>query len=469
MLPKNGFPIAGPETVRETIAELVDLQHREHQIQARKAELLAHCEHLTAQNISPDASGEAVALAHRALHADVAAALHRTDTTVGKHIAQSVVILEQYPQAHRYLREGLLSFPHAAVIADEGTIIEDPEQRRKYEESVVRFALHEPVGRVRPVAKQLAAEHSNLSAAHLHADARLRRHVRLQEFDHGMAELTAYLPAVSAYAIYDRVTRMAWKVKHHEAAGDSNAAPEQDPRALDEIRTDVLTDLLIAGTPSEALAGKDLGAIQGRVQVTVPERVLTTNDPDGEQCSGMAYLTGYGPIDAAAARDLAGHIPSWDCVTLTSDGVVLTIDRYQPSAEQRRFLRLRDQHCRFPGCRAPVHRCDVDHTIPASEGGPTATSNLAHLCRKHHVMKTHTDWDVTQFGGGVLKWVSPSGRIHYDKPVSRVMFREHDPNITLKPQPRARNAAKAERARAILKGSGSGPPSTNLPDGPHPF
>src|SRR5690606_6467028 len=114
MSPTMGFPTTGPATVRETITELVELQRLEHQIQARKTELLAHCETLTSNSTPAHASGETIALAHRAMHADVAAALHKTDTTIGRHVSQSVTIRDQYPQVRRYLREGLLSFAHAS-------------------------------------------------------------------------------------------------------------------------------------------------------------------------------------------------------------------------------------------------------------------------------------------------------------------------------------------------------------------
>ena len=84
---------------------------------------------------------------------------------------------------------------------------------------------------------------------------------------------------------------------------------------------------------------------------------------------------------------------------------------------------MRDQHCRFPGCRLALWRCDLDHTHDAAEGGPTELSNLAHLCRRHHILKHNTPWTVVQKPGGILEWVSPTGRVYPDVPVSTVMFR----------------------------------------------
>ncbi|KAA9394937.1 HNH endonuclease, partial [Kocuria coralli] len=51
---------------------------------------------------------------------------------------------------------------------------------------------------------------------------------------------------------------------------------------------------------------------------------------------------------------------------------------------------IRDETCRFPGCRRQATGCDVDHTIPWATGGTTAITNLAHLCRRHHRIKHET-------------------------------------------------------------------------------
>ena len=102
--------------------------------------------------------------------------------------------------------------------------------------------------------------------------------------------------------------------------------------------------------------------------------------------------------------------------------VVLAVDTYRPSEKLRRFLRIRDGRCRFPGCFRPPNRCDIDHTIPAETGGPTEVGNLAHLCRGDHTLKHHGGWTVKQTAPGVLEWTSPNGYTHTDTPDPTVHF-----------------------------------------------
>jgi hypothetical protein len=64
----------------------------------------------------------------------------------------------------------------------------------------------------------------------------------------------------------------------------------------------------------------------------------------------------------------------------------------------------------------PARRDDLDHTLDAAYGGPTADDNLAALCRRHHVLKHQTPWHVTQLGDGLLEWTSPTGHAYIDQP-----------------------------------------------------
>ena len=184
-----------------------------------------------------------------------------------------------------------------------------------------------------------------------------------------------------------------------------------------QLRADIATDLLLTAGPQDCVAGSGLAAIRATVQITIP--VLTMTGASTEPC----LLAGYGPIDPDTARALAAGAPGWERVmTSPVTGAVLAVDRYRPGPALDRFLAARDEHCRFPGCRRPVWRCDIDHTIDHAHGGPTCHHNLAHLCRGHHTVKHHTAWTVEQTAPGVLVWTSPTGRTHTDRPEPVVRF-----------------------------------------------
>jgi hypothetical protein len=77
----------------------------------------------------------------------------------------------------------------------------------------------------------------------------------------------------------------------------------------------------------------------------------------------------------------------------------------------RRAVALRDRHCRFPGCEQPPSVCQVHHLIPRARAGPTALSNLALLCRFHHLTVIHRwGWTLTCRTDGTTTAASPDGR-----------------------------------------------------------
>jgi Domain of unknown function (DUF222)/HNH endonuclease len=84
---------------------------------------------------------------------------------------------------------------------------------------------------------------------------------------------------------------------------------------------------------------------------------------------------------------------------------------YLPSRALADVVRCRDLTCRFPGCDRPAIDCDIDHTVPYADGGPTHASNLTCLCRRHHLLKTFWGWSDQQLPDATLIWTSPSGSI----------------------------------------------------------
>ena len=127
-----------------------------------------------------------------------------------------------------------------------------------------------------------------------------------------------------------------------------------------------------------------------------------------------AQLTGYGPIPASLARELAADGNWQRFITDPRSGELLDLGRknYRPSQYLVDFLLARDRTCRFPGCRYPAHRSDIDHVTPWDEGGKTTPENLGALCRRHHRLKTHGGWKVTSASDGSCEWISPNGK-HY--------------------------------------------------------
>jgi hypothetical protein len=88
-------------------------------------------------------------------------------------------------------------------------------------------------------------------------------------------------------------------------------------------------------------------------------------------------------IPAATARRLACDAEILP-VVMNSRSQVLDVGRRTRliSPALRLAIELRDEHCRFPRCDAPIQ--EVHHLIFWANGGRTDQTNLAGLCRHHH-------------------------------------------------------------------------------------
>ncbi len=378
-------------------------------------------------------------MALRSVAAELGGVLRVTDRTVQSRIDEARDLVEHYAATLGAWESGRITRGHVRVITDAGSVLVDasPERRAEFEAAAIARCERDTPNRVRSEVEILAERFAERSFTDRHRDAAAERRVRVVPGSAGMSDLIATLPTVIADGILDRLTQQAQTVIDSREPGDAGSAfgargagdaasagdSEPDRRRIDQVRADVFSDLLLAGAPAlDPTAHGDgqgsLGAIRAQVQVIVPALTLLGVD------DGPADLVGRSPIDADTARCLAGNTHSWARVlTDPVEGMVLAVDRYRTPWPQRRFLRARDQHCRFPGCRRAAIRCEIDHTIDAAKGGPTALWNLAHLCQRHHSMKQFTRWKVRQLPGGVLEWTSPTGRIYReDAPAPPVAF-----------------------------------------------
>jgi hypothetical protein len=383
--------------------------------QAAQARVLARAADLASRRVAAlgSVSSREAELPLRSLAAELATAGRVSDRTVQRRMSDAAILAESFPATFEAWDAGRVSAGHVAVIMEHGLPLADPDARAALEREALSRAEDSTPGRLGAALARVAESLQPRTLAERHQEARADRGACVRDIGDGMAEFSTVQPAVLAHAMYDRITQQAKAIKTADPA---------DARTVDQIRADLVADMLLTTSPSaETGAGMSdgfggLAAIQAIVNVTVPALALAgvTDEP--------AELVGRCPIDPATARQLAGHATGWERVLADPiTGCVLAVDRYTPSADMKRFLRARDQHCRFPGCRQPAHRCDRDHTLDYALGGETSTCNLACLCKRHHTLKGETPWSVRQLGGGVLEWTSPGGHVYIDKPPPAVV------------------------------------------------
>lgn len=379
---------------------------------------------------------------------ELGAAMRVSDRTVQSRISDAFLLTTHFARTFAALAAGDIDAGHASAIVRAGTLLTDESDRARYETLALEVAASESPARMTAAAKAIAATICPEAFTERARAAAQERAVRLYDLDEGLARLIVDGPAPLLHAVHDRLTTMGRSVLSTADSLASDEAPDAegrpaatasereltlttepslgaeptarrpDPRTLDQVRTDLLCELLLTGIPTSFDDNAALGAITARVQITVPALTLA-----GDDAGGPALLAGYGPIDPHLARRLAGLAPGWDRVfTDPYTGEPLAVDRYRPSAQLQRYLAARDEHCRAPGCRRRIHESDIDHTVAAAEGGATDHRNLACLCRRHHVAKHCTAWRVRQLGHGVLEWTGPTGRRYLDRPPATVRF-----------------------------------------------
>lgn len=347
-----------------------------------------------------------------AVAAEVAAALRISQRAGLYRIEDARVMRERLPLTAQVFIAGELDYGSFRIIAARTMLITDPTILAK-----VDARIADNVGRWPSLTKSRLAGKVDAIVARIDADAvrqRRQRHTdrEISIWDHpdgGVSYIEGTLNPVDARALDQRLNALAATVCRH------------DPRTPAQRRADAAGAL--------AAGAKRLGCRCGRPDCAAgarPDATAVTIHVIAEQA------TLDGTSDAPASRWCADGVITSELLTelaltaklvpLTHPGDAAPEPRYRPSAALSEFVKCRDLTCRFPGCDAPATHCDVDHTIPYADGGPTHAANLKCLCRWHHLIKTFWGWTDRQLADGTVIWTHPDGHTYITTPASALLF-----------------------------------------------
>ncbi|MDP9987820.1 hypothetical protein J2S98_002989 [Arthrobacter oryzae] len=386
----------------------------------------------------PDASIQDRTYAEMSVVEEIAGVLTVSSAATGALVEQSRKICS-LPPVFQALSTGAMSWQHARIVADETEGLDAAGAAALVAHFFDPDAPHPARGaapgelvpsRFRAKVRSWRERHHPETLQKRHAKGVTDRRMEYTPDRDGMAWISLYLPGDTACAIWNRTTATARGLQG-----------PNEPRTITQLRPDIAASLLLSagntkgtgtttaaepasiddGTGNDDVTGnaisssavREIGKVptpRADVLVTVPVFSLLglTDEP--------AMLDGLGPIPASMARKLVADGAAFYRVLVDPrDGAPLEIGRknYRLTETIKRWIRMRDAKCTFPGCTNRTPDNETDHLKAWEHGGPTGTSNLAQLCPKHHRLKHHTQWTpdpaTTSESPG---WTSPTGR-HY--------------------------------------------------------
>ncbi|UKA76864.1 HNH endonuclease signature motif containing protein [Arthrobacter sp. FW306-07-I] len=376
----------------------------EAQLAAMKARDAAEAVGFQQAMTPPDASVQDRTYAEMSAVEEIAGVLTVSSAAAGALVEQSRKICS-LPPVFQALSAGAMSWQHARIVADETEGLDQAGAAALVAHFFDPDAPHPARGaapgelvpsRFRAKVRAWRERHHPETLQKRHAKGVTDRRMEYTPDRDGMAWVSLYLPGDTACAIWNRTTATARGLQG-----------PNEPRTITQLRPDIAASLLL-GSASEP--GK-VPTPRADVLVMVPVFSLLglTDEP--------ATLDGLGPIPASMARKLVadGADSFYRVLVDPRDGAPLEIGRknYRLTETIKRWIRMRDGKCTFPGCTNGTPDNDTDHLQSWEHGGTTGASNLAQLCPKHHRLKHHTQWTPEPATEDRSPgWTSPTGR-HY--------------------------------------------------------
>ena len=317
------------------------------------------------------------------------------------------------------------------------------------QDRVVRVAARGTLAHTRAAAGRAVLAIDADGAARRRAQVRKTRDAFVLPGEDGHSLFAVRLLTEQAYACLARVDALAH---------DDRLITECDA-SIGERRAEAAYALLLADaagidpastTPSSSTANSATngsGTVDGVPQPRLRAHLDITIDlptllglHDDTANAGVAEIAGVGPVGTDVVRGLlADPDVAFTMRRLVTDpltGHLLDYGRktYAIPDRLRDFITARDRTCRFPGCRRKAANCQVDHADAWSDDGETSRSNTGALCTRHHQLKTHAGWTITNSQtDGSCTWTSPHDRNYEHEPEVVHAARPAEPDLEVDP------------------------------------
>src|SRR5438477_374183 len=288
--------------------------------------------------------------------------------------------------------------------------------------ALTRVATPETEERLLAVGRAGTAEHverivrgwrrvDRLAEAQETARRHRSRAVHVYQDEDGMVVFRGRLaPEVGAVLI--QALAAAREALYQKAHAESVRAETSDVSLEPPTMPQQQADALALVADAALHHGIDPGAPGERYQVVVHVDAPVLADADAP---GQSVLDDGAHVSAETSQRLACDA-SRVVMRHDPDGRILEVGartRTIPPA-LRRALQHRDRGCCFPGCG--IRFGQGHHIRHWAHGGPTALSNLALLCRRHHRAVHEEGYDLERQPDGELCFRRPDGRILPESP-----------------------------------------------------
>ncbi len=322
----------------------------------------------------------------------MAAALRISQQVADNQLRYAQAMRERLPKVGEVFAAGDIDYRMFQTIVYRTDLITDPDVLTAVDGQLAANVARWPSMTQVRLAAQIdkIVTNADADAVRRRNKRRAGREVWFVDDDAGISEMHGRLLSPDAHALDKRLTALAATVCEHDA------------RNREERRADAL-GALAAGADrlgcrcgrADCAAGKRPAASPVVIHVIAEHAALS-----GDGLALASQVGAGGLIPSELVQQLAA---SAKLVALVHPADAAPEPGYVPSAALADFVRCRDLTCRWPGCDQPAHACDLDHTIPYANGGPTHASNLKCYCRTHHLLKAFwTAWRDKQRPDGAV-------------------------------------------------------------------